>query len=42
VKALGGQASDAMAVPNMGWFATCQDPHGNEFGLWQNDSSAQM
>jgi predicted enzyme related to lactoylglutathione lyase len=42
VKELGGQASDAMPVPNMGWFATCQDPHGNEFGLWQNDSSAQM
>jgi predicted enzyme related to lactoylglutathione lyase len=24
----------------MGWFATCRDPHGNEFGLWQNDSNA--
>jgi predicted enzyme related to lactoylglutathione lyase len=24
----------------MGWFATCTDPHGNEFGLWQTDSSA--
>jgi predicted enzyme related to lactoylglutathione lyase len=24
----------------MGWFATCKDPHGNEFGLWQNDTSA--
>jgi predicted enzyme related to lactoylglutathione lyase len=29
-----------MPVPNMGWFATCKDPHGNEFGLWQNDESA--
>jgi predicted enzyme related to lactoylglutathione lyase len=24
----------------MGWFSTCTDPHGNEFGLWQNDPSA--
>jgi uncharacterized protein len=40
VKELGGEANDAMPVPNMGWFVTCRDPHGNEFGLWQNDSSA--
>jgi uncharacterized protein len=42
VKELGGQSSDSMPVPGMGWFVVCQDPHGNEFGLWQNDSSAQM
>jgi predicted enzyme related to lactoylglutathione lyase len=24
----------------MGWFATCSDPEGNEFGLWQNDPTA--
>jgi predicted enzyme related to lactoylglutathione lyase len=29
-----------MPVPQMGWFVTCTDPHGNEFGLWQNDPSA--
>ncbi len=40
VRELGGEADDAMPVPSMGWFATCRDPHGNEFGLWQNDSSA--
>jgi uncharacterized protein len=40
VKELGGEADEAMPVPNMGWFVTCRDPHGNEFGLWQNDSSA--
>lgn len=40
VKELGGDASDAMPVPNMGWFSTCTDPEGNEFGLWQSDSSA--
>jgi predicted enzyme related to lactoylglutathione lyase len=39
---LGGQASEPMPVPNMGWFATCTDPHGNEFGLWQADPSAQI
>jgi len=42
VKELGGTASDAMPVPQMGWFATCTEPHGNEFGLWQTDSSAPM
>ena len=42
VKELGGEASDAMAVPGMGWFATCTDTQGNEFGLWQTDPSASM
>ena len=40
VRELGGEANDPGPVPNMGWFATCKDPHGNEFGLWQNDPSA--
>jgi len=40
VKELGGEANDSMPVPNMGWFATCKDPQGNEFGLWQIDPSA--
>jgi predicted enzyme related to lactoylglutathione lyase len=40
VRELGGEASEAMPVPNMGWFSTCTDPNGNEFGLWQNDESA--
>ena len=40
VKELGGEADDPMPVPQMGWFATCKDPHGNDFGLWQTDSSA--
>ena len=42
VTELGGQAGDPMPVPSMGWFSTCTDPHGNEFGLWQNDESAPM
>ena len=40
VQELGGQAGDPMPVPSMGWFATCTDPHGNEFGLWQTDPNA--
>ena len=40
VKELGGKADQPMPVPNMGWFATCTDPHGNEFGVWQTDPSA--
>ena len=41
VSELGGESSEPMPVPSMGWFATCRDPHGNEFGLWQSDPSAQ-
>ena len=40
VRELGGEASDGMPVPGMGWFATCKDNQGNEFGLWQTDAGA--
>jgi predicted enzyme related to lactoylglutathione lyase len=40
VQELGGSADEPMPVPSMGWFVTCTDPHGNEFGLWQTDTSA--
>ncbi|MGH2451164.1 MAG: VOC family protein [Candidatus Limnocylindria bacterium] len=40
VTELGGEADEPRPVPGMGWFATCKDPQGNEFGLWQNDTSA--
>ena len=40
VSELGGEAGEPMPVPGMGWFVTCKDPHGNEFGLWQNDTAA--
>jgi uncharacterized protein len=40
VKELGGEANQPGPVPGMGWFATCKDPVGNEFGLWQTDPSA--
>ncbi len=42
VKELGGDAADPLAVPGMGWFVTCTDPSGNQFGLWQTDPSAEM
>lgn len=40
VKELGGEADEKMAVPGMGWFSTCRDPQGNEFGIWQSDTDA--
>jgi predicted enzyme related to lactoylglutathione lyase len=42
VKELGGESSDPMPVPSMGWFATCTDVEGNGFGLWQTDPNASM
>jgi uncharacterized protein len=42
VKELGGEADEPAPVPSMGWFATCKDPEGNEFGLWQTDPNAPM
>jgi predicted enzyme related to lactoylglutathione lyase len=40
VRELGGQADDPQPVPTMGWFATCTDTEGTNFGLWQNDPNA--
>ncbi|HUQ21942.1 MAG TPA: VOC family protein [Gaiellaceae bacterium] len=40
VNELGGQAAAPMPVPSMGWFATCTDSEGNDFGLWQTDPNA--
>lgn len=40
VRELGGHADEPMPVPSMGWFVTCRDPHGNDFGLWQTDPDA--
>ena len=40
VRELGGEAGEPGPVPNMGWFAVCKDPQGNDFGLWQIDESA--
>jgi hypothetical protein len=35
-----GEADQPGSVPGMGWFVTCPDPQGGEFGLWQTDPSA--
>ena len=40
VNELGGESGEPMAVPGMGWFATCKDTEGNDFGLWQTDPNA--
>jgi len=40
VKELGGESGEPAPVPSMGWFSVCKDPEGNDFGLWQNDTSA--
>ena len=40
VRELGGDAGDALPVPQMGWFAQCKDTEGNEFGLLQTDPAA--
>ena len=42
VRDSGGSGDDKMPVPGMGWFATCKDPEGNSFGLWQTDASAPV
>jgi hypothetical protein len=30
-----------MAIPGIGWFATCQDTEGNVFGIIQEDAKAK-
>ena len=39
---LGGKISMAKtAVPQMGYFAICQDTEGNAFGIWESDENAK-
>jgi len=38
VKSLGGKVlTENMAVPGMGFLATCMDTEGNTFGLWEEN-----
>jgi uncharacterized protein len=37
---LGGEAEEAEAVESHGWYAKCKDSEGNEFSLWQGNTSA--
>jgi predicted enzyme related to lactoylglutathione lyase len=42
IEKLGGQiCMGKTAVPQMGYFAVCQDTEGNSFGLWESDANAK-
>jgi predicted enzyme related to lactoylglutathione lyase len=42
IEKLGGKICMAKtAVPQMGYFAICQDTEGNSFGIWESDASAK-
>jgi uncharacterized protein len=42
IEKLGGKICLAKtAVPQMGYFAVCQDTEGNSFGIWQSDANAK-
>ncbi len=42
IEKLGGKICMAKtAVPQMGYFAVCQDTEGNQFGIWQSDANAK-
>ena len=42
IEQLGGKICMAKtAVPQMGYFAVCQDTEGNQFGIWQSDANAK-
>lgn len=41
VEKLGGKiCMPKTAVPQMGYFAVCQDTEGNSFGIWESDPAA--
>jgi uncharacterized protein len=42
VRELGGESGEKNPVPGHGWFAACKDSEGNEFHLWQADSTASI
>jgi predicted enzyme related to lactoylglutathione lyase len=43
IEKLGGKISmPKTAVPQMGYFAVCQDTEGNAFGLWESDANAKL
>ena len=42
IEKLGGKiCMSKTAVPQMGYFAVCQDTEGNSFGIWQSDANAK-
>jgi predicted enzyme related to lactoylglutathione lyase len=38
----GGTADEKLPIPSQGWFASCTDPEGNSFSLFQYDPSVTM
>lgn len=42
IENLGGKIClSKTVVPQMGYFAVCQDTEGNSFGIWQSDANAK-
>lgn len=42
ITAAGGKVlQPKMAIPGVGWYATCQDTEGNAFGIMHDDPSAK-
>jgi predicted enzyme related to lactoylglutathione lyase len=42
IEKLGGKiCMPKTAVPQMGYFAVCQDTEGNTFGIWESDTTAK-
>ena len=42
IEKLGGKIRmSKTAVPQMGYFAVCQDTEGNAFGIWESDEDAK-
>jgi predicted enzyme related to lactoylglutathione lyase len=42
ITAAGGKVlQPKMAIPGVGWYATCQDTEGNAFGIMQDDPSVK-
>ena len=42
IEKLGGRVVvSKMAVPGMGYFATCHDTENNSFGIWESNESAK-
>ena len=43
ITAAGGSVIQGkMPIPGMGYFATCRDTEGNQFGVFENDTNATM
>ena len=39
VRAGGGESTEKLPIPHVGWFAHCTDTEGNRFGVFESDES---